>query len=634
VRSRAALTAAALLAVSVGVSGSSALSAVSGAPPNRAEIAAAFAHLVGTPRPADALRPYLQGVDGAMAAALAKGAVNERAEQASLLPDGKMRVSAVRRLSGSVASVAFGITQRGQGPPYTWHFVGTAVYSHGRWMASWATVCMLVEQEGVPCPNPPAGVVRALPLPYSVTAHRQASEQSPDLIRPGALAVTASGDLLIADSVRDQIVEWHPSGLLTVFAGTGRPGFSGDGGPGRDARLSSPGGMAMSSTGTLYFVDGSRVRAISPGGIIRTVAGNGRSGTSPGNGPALRRPLDPSDVAVAKDGTPYIASNDEILKLSSSGVLSTFAKGSPPHGDVSTPSGPMAFSPQNIAFDGADNLDVFSFSSKEMFQVSPSGTIRPLGGAYTAQMATAPGGDVLTAAHGEQVGHITQTGAMGRFLALSQRIHGLGSPGDERGLEPNGIAVSSSGIVYLDSFWGNGWAGGTSLVRVTAKRTLQALPIRTPLLETLPSLGSAGFPASIYPAAPAARGTDLQSCPNGEGLEPFDANAIAAARASARKFNAYTSSFYGDLQSSDPSWWKSVFAEWVGYGYDRDNHTVLSVQPAGRDTFAAAVTHACGENLLQQSLVVDVGPSAYSFQVSHLYFLNRRGHPLIYFQAS
>jgi len=77
-----------------------------------------------------------------------------------------------------------------------------------------------------------------------------------------------------------------------------------------------------------------------------------------------------------------------------------------------------------------------------------------------------------------------------------------------------------------------------------------------------------------------------------------------------------------------------VFAEWVGDGYDRDNHTVLSVQPASRDTFAAAVERACSEKLLHDSLVIDVGPSAYSFQLSHLYFLDRRGHPLVYFQAT
>jgi hypothetical protein len=432
VRRRIISSAVAFVAIAIAVRGSSAAPGASRELPERSEIVAAFAHLVGPPRSAAGLRPYVQGVDGAMAAALARGAVNQRADEASLLPDGTMHVSVVRRLSGSVASVAFAIKQRGQGPPYTWHFVGTAVHSQGRWMASWATVCMLVEQEGVLCPNPPAGVVSALPLPYSVTARQQAAQQSPDLLRPGALALTARGDLLIADSFRDQILEWHPSGELPVFAGTGRPGFSGDGGPALAARLSNLGGIAMSPSGTLYFVDGRRVRAISASGIITTVAGNGRSGPATGNGPALREPLNPSDVAVAKDGTLYIASNDDILTLSENGVLSVFAKGSPPYGDVTTPSGSMAFSPQNIAFDGTGNLDVFSFSPKELFQISPSGSIKLLGGGYTAQMTTAPDGNVLTASHAEQIGQITPTGALSHYLDLSQRIHGLWAPATSR----------------------------------------------------------------------------------------------------------------------------------------------------------------------------------------------------------
>ena len=402
-----------------------------------------------------------------------------------------------------------------------------------------------------------------------------------------------------------------------------------------DAKLGNDlGGMAMSPTGALYFVDGNRVRAISPSGTIATVAGSGRSGPS-APGPALAQRLSPADVAVGADGSVYIAANTEILKLSRSGVLSVFAQGSPPYGDVSTPSGLMAFLPQNIAFDGAGNLDVFSSSPKEMFQVSPSGSIRLLGVAYTAQLATAPDGDVLTAGHGEDIGQVTPAGAVTRYLALvGIRIHGLWSPGDLPGLEPSGIAVTPSGAIYLDSSSGNGYSGGTALVRVTAGRTLQALPIRTPLLDTLPALGSRASPSSVYPRPSPARGGDLQSCPSTEGIEPFNSASTASARAVAKRFNAFTSSFYGDLQSSDRSWWANVFAEWVGYGYDRDNHTVLSVQPASRDTFAAAITRACGQELTHNSLVIDVGRSEYSFQVSHLYFLDRRGHPLVYFQAT
>ena len=63
-------------------------------------------------------------------------------------------------------------------------------------------------------------------------------------------------------------------------------------------------------------------------------------------------------------------------------------------------------------------------------------------------------------------------------------------------------------------------------------------------------------------------------------------------------------------------------------------HTVVSVQPAPTRPLAAAVVHACGPRLVDRSLVIDVGPSPCSFQVSRLSFVDRRGHPFIYFQAS
>ncbi len=626
----------AIAAIAVAGFASRASPALGGSASARGEVSVAFEHLVGAPHGARELRPYVQDINGAMTRALAAGAANQGgAEIGSLLPDGAMHVTAVHRLNHAVASVAFTISDGGRNG-YSWRFVGTAVRSAGRWKASWVTVCMLVEQEGVLCPNPPNGVSSPSPLPYVVADRQGASEQTPDLIRPGALALTAAGDLLIADSDRDQILERHPNGDLTIFAGTGRPGFSGDGGPAVDARLSAElGGMAMSPSGTLYFVDDDRVRAIAPNGTIATVAGTGRSGSSSGAGPALRARLNPSDVAVAANGTVYIANNSEILRLSRNGVLSIFAGGSGRSGDVATPGGPMAFSPTDMAFDGAGNLDVFSFSPKEIFQIAPSGAIRLLGGAYTAQLATAPDGDVLSAGHGENIGRVTPAGAVGTYLDLLKlKINGLWSPGDLPGLEPSGIAVTGSGVIYLDSSEGNGYSGGTALVRVTTARTLQALPIRTPVLDTLPAPGSPSFPASVYPNPSPARGADLSSCPSLEGIERFNRHSTASARTLAEKFNAFTSSFYGDLRSSDRAWWSSLFGEWVGYGYDRDNHRVLTVQPAGRDTFAAAVARACGRRLVRDSVVVDVGPSPYSFQVSHLYLLDRRGHPLVYFQAT
>ena len=95
--------------------------------------------------------------------------------------------------------------------------------------------------------------------------------------RPSSLAVGPGGQLYIADDRRNQILEWTGHGTFRVVAGSGRAGFSGDGGPALRARLDQPGGMTVAPDGTLYFADtgNGRIRVISPAGTITTIAGDG-----------------------------------------------------------------------------------------------------------------------------------------------------------------------------------------------------------------------------------------------------------------------------------------------------------------------------------------------------------------------
>ena len=159
-------------------------------------------------------------------------------------------------------------------------------------------------------------------------------------------------------------------------------------------------GMVLAPDGTLYFVDGNRVRAVSPSGVITTVAGNGKSGSSGGGGPARNASLYASDVAVSANGSLFIAGGSAIREVSPTGTISTFFKGSGRYGvDVNTPQGPMAFLPENLAFDGAGNLVVFSFSPKEIFRITPSKKISLVGSGYATQLTRAANGDVLVASH-------------------------------------------------------------------------------------------------------------------------------------------------------------------------------------------------------------------------------------------
>jgi DNA-binding beta-propeller fold protein YncE len=99
------------------------------------------------------------------------------------------------------------------------------------------------------------------------------------------------------------------TGSVAVFAGTGEKGFSGDGGPGRDARFGSV--FAIAFHGGQLFVadlDNRRIRAIDLAtGVVRTVAGTGEKGVPTDGSDARLQPLvDPRAVAVDSTGRIYI----------------------------------------------------------------------------------------------------------------------------------------------------------------------------------------------------------------------------------------------------------------------------------------------------------------------------------------
>jgi len=108
---------------------------------------------------------------------------------------------------------------------------------------------------------------------------------------PYALAVAPNGDLLIVDSSRDQILRHLPSGKFRVIAGSGKRGFSGDGGQAVRAELDieNNSGIAVAKDGTVYFSDSGngRVRDVLPNGIIKTILGGGTRLLGQGPMPAL-----------------------------------------------------------------------------------------------------------------------------------------------------------------------------------------------------------------------------------------------------------------------------------------------------------------------------------------------------------
>jgi glucose/arabinose dehydrogenase len=99
-------------------------------------------------------------------------------------------------------------------------------------------------------------------------------------------------------------------GTIHTIAGTGVKGYSGDGGPALSAQFDTPSDIAVAPNGTLYIADTMNdvVRAISPGGVVSTFAGNGTRGFAGDGGAAKDAELDrPYGVGLAPNGDVYVA---------------------------------------------------------------------------------------------------------------------------------------------------------------------------------------------------------------------------------------------------------------------------------------------------------------------------------------
>jgi hypothetical protein len=127
---------------------------------------------------------------------------------------------------------------------------------------------------------------------------------------PHGVVVGDDGSLYFAEYANHVVRKVDPGGVITTVAGTGVPGYSGDGGPASEARLNTPAGLALGADGSIYIAElyNSVVRRVDPAGTITTVAGTGGGGYSGDGVRATEAALNgPRGVALGPDGSLYIA---------------------------------------------------------------------------------------------------------------------------------------------------------------------------------------------------------------------------------------------------------------------------------------------------------------------------------------
>jgi uncharacterized protein (TIGR03437 family) len=298
---------------------------------------------------------------------------------------------------------------------------------------------------------------------------------SAELYNPGGIAVDASGNLFIADTDNRRIRKVSTSGIISTVAGNGNSGSSGDGGQATSAALAGPAGIAVDASGNLFIADYNRVRKVSTSGIIATVAGNGNFDFSGDGGPATGAVLNqPEGVATDASGNLFIADtqNERIRKVSSGGIITTVA-GSASYG-FSGDGGPATaaslYEPEGIAVDASGNFFIADYANNRVRKVSTSGVITTVagngangfsgdGGPATSASLNSPSGVAVDASgnlfiadlYNNRIRKVSTSGIITTAAGNGTAGYsGDGGPATSAELDdPQGIAIDASGNLFI-----------------------------------------------------------------------------------------------------------------------------------------------------------------------------------------
>src|SRR5436305_4710193 len=196
------------------------------------------------------------------------------------------------------------------------------------------------------------------------------------------IALDRWGNLYVADTDGQRVRKVNPAGIVTAIAGTGVPGFSGDGGPASAAQLNLPYGLAVDLAGNLYIADlgNQRIRRVSPDGTISTVAGNGRKASGPDGGHAVETSLlTPRNVALDSAGYLYISEFEghRVRRVAPDGKISTMAGTGVAgfRGDGGPAANAQLGFPAGLAIDRSGALLVADSQNHRIRRIVPGGPI-------------------------------------------------------------------------------------------------------------------------------------------------------------------------------------------------------------------------------------------------------------------
>jgi len=196
------------------------------------------------------------------------------------------------------------------------------------------------------------------------------------LSKISTVTLDSSGNPVFAVPYRNVVLRVNPDGTLTRLAGTGNPGFSGDGAKATNATLRTPQGAAFDSAGNLYIADtgNNRIRIVSQDGNIATFAGTDQGSTAE-RIPAKQAALSsPNAVVVDTQNNIYINDqrNRRIRRVTPDLLIATYiGNGNAPFQNNQPASAVSLIIPEGIALDSSGALYVADFGGHRVLKVDP-----------------------------------------------------------------------------------------------------------------------------------------------------------------------------------------------------------------------------------------------------------------------
>lgn len=295
---------------------------------------------------------------------------------------------------------------------------------------------------------------------------------------------------------------------ISTFAGTGAKGGAGDDGAATAAQLDNPFGIARGPDGALYICEytGQRIRKVTPDGVIHTVAGTGKVGYTGDGGPALQATFHlPHEIRFDREGNYYIADmqNHAVRKVDGkTGVITTFAGTGKP--GYSGDGGPARMAqlkqPHSIQIGPDGSVYICDIGNNVIRRVDPkTGNIETFAG--TGKSGSTPDGAPLkgTPLKGPRsldvdaqgnLWLVTREGNQVFMIDMKSRTYHLIAGNGQNGFTGNGgpaklAALKGPKGVALDS-QGNAWLTDTE------SHTIRMINAKTGLLEWVVGTGQRG----------------------------------------------------------------------------------------------------------------------------------------------